>query len=857
MIEDVITRRVQRALTRGLRRWITACRAYLLRFSHGATRQKPPIPEVRMSGKPFFLVVVVSLTALLLPQKSGASEHPSLISQGPYISPAVHDMPPQAGGSKSPEEISRRHPPAHPGSVDVVDPVVQTSTTTAAAAQTLAQWEGLGAGYPGYAVTAVPPDPNMAVGPNRIVQWVNNAFVVFDKSGRQINAPVSDSTFWGLSACNQLGGFSDPIVQYDSAADRWLVGEVALPLLPPLLGQFAQCFAVSTTSDPAGSYYMWAYGFGTSIPDYPKIGLWPDGYYVTWNIFQNGTTFSGAEACAWDRIAMTHGVAAPPVVCFQLTSAFASLLPSDLDGAIAPPAGSPNFLMNVDTATGELDLWKFHVDFANPRNSTFLGPISIPGVAPFTAPCPDIQDCIPQPATTTRLDALGDRLMYRLAYRNFGDHESIVANHAVVASTGATGVRWYEIRSPNASPAIYQQGTFAPDTDNRWMASIAMDHSGNIGVGYSVSSAGTFPSIRYTGWEVGNPLGALQNETFLVVGGGSQTGYNRWGDYAAMRIDPSDDCLLWFTEEYQAVTEVANWNTRIASFRFPSCGQSQASTTTTLASSSPTSTVGQPVTFTAAVAPSAATGSVQFFDGVNSLGTAVLSGGNASLTTATLAAGTHSITATYGGDSSYASSTSSALTQTVLEGVVNTTTAVTSSLNPSAYGDQVTFTATVSPSSGATGTVTFMDGGSAIGSSLLNATGVATFSTSSLAVGSHSITAQYGGDNNHNGSTSPVLSQTVNKAITTTRVTSDANPSKSGRTVTFTATVSPSSATGTVQFFDGLTSLGTATLNSGSASLSTSTLTIGKHSITATYGGDANFAGSNSAVLAQNVTGKK
>jgi hypothetical protein len=385
-----------------------------------------------------------------------------------------------------------------------------------------------------------------------------------------------------------------------------------------------------------------------------------------------------------------------------------------------------------------------------------------------------------------------------------------------------------------------------------------MDQSGNIGIGYSVSSAGTFPSIRYTGWEAGNPLGELQQETFFVVGGGSQTGYNRWGDYSAMRIDPSDDCLFWYTQEYQAVTEVANWNTRIGSFRFPSCGQSQAGTTTLLASSSPTSTFGQPVTFTATVSPSAATGSVQFFDGANSLGTAVLSGGTASLTTATLAVGTHSITATYGGDSSYASSTSSALTQTVLDdGIVDTTTALTSSLNPSAYGDQVTFTATVSPSSGATGTVTFMDGGSVLASSTLNASGVATFSTSSLVTGIHSITAQYSGDSNHGGSTSPVLSQTVNTASTTTNLTSDSNPSRSGRTVTFTATVSPAIATGTVQFLDGSTPLGTVILNSGTASLSTSTLTTGKHSITATYSGDANFGGSHSAVLSQNVTGKK
>jgi hypothetical protein len=645
-------------------------------------------------------------------------------------------------------------------------------------------------------------------------------------------------------------------VQYDRASDRWIVGEVALPLIPGLIGQYAQCFAVSTTSDPAGSYYMWAYGFGTTIPDYPKIGMWPDGYYVTWNIFQNGVTFVGAETCAWDRIGMLSGVAAPKFVCFQLPSTYASLLPSDLDGATPPPVGSPNFVMNVDPASGRLNLWKFHVDFTTPNHSTFVGPTSIAGVAPFTAPCPDIEDCIPQPATDTKLDGLGDRLMYRLAYRKFGDHESIVATHTVVAGA-ATGVRWYEIRNPNSTPTIYQQGTFAPDSDSRWMASIAMDHTGNIGVGYSVSSSGTFPSIRYTGWEVGNPLGTLQSETFLVNGGGSQTGSNRWGDYSAMRIDASDDCLFWYTQEYQATTQDAKWNTRIASFRFPSCGQAQSGTTTALVSSTPTSTQGQSVTFKATVSPSTATGTVQFFDGASLLGTVALSGGTASLTISTLTVGTHSITASYSGDTQFAGSTSSSLTQTVIAGTVSTTTALASSLNPSTFGQQVTFTATVSPSSGATGTVTFMDGVSTLGTSALDANGVAAFSTSSLVVGTHSVTAQYSGDGSHTGSASAPLSQAVNKASTTTTLTSDANPSKSGRAVSFTATVSSSTATGTVQFSDGLTPLGSVTLSNGNASFSTSTLTVGKHSITATYSGDANFLDSTSAVLTQNVTGKK
>jgi hypothetical protein len=562
----------------------------------------------------FNVAVTIALVALLLPHRVAASERPTLLSHA--VSPPVRDMPPQARHGGELEEKARARRPPHQASGNVVDPVVQTSTPTAAAAQGLGQWEGLGTGYPGFTLTGVPPDPNIAVGPNHIVQWVNNAFMVFDKSGAPLmQAPVDDTTFWGgvYGTCYQFGGFSDPVVQYDRVANRWVVGEIAIPLLPGLLGQFAQCFAVSTTSDPTGPYNLWAYGFGDTIPDYPKIGMWPDGYYITWNMFPgSGASFSGAEACAWNRVDMLNGVHAPRFKCFQLSSAFASLLPSDVDGPTQPPPGSPNYVMNIDAELGTLNIWKFHVDWTTPANSTFTGPISIPGTAPFTPPCfPDIGDCIPQPGTTQKLDALGDRLMYRLAYRNFGDHESIVATHTVLTGAGNTGVRWYEVRGPNSTPTIYQQGTFAPDSDNRWMASIAMDHKGNVGVGYSVSSDGTFPSIRYTGWEVGDPLGTLQAETWLVSGGGSQTGYNRWGDYSAMRSDPSDDCTFWYTQEYQATTADADWHTRIGSFKFPSCGQSQTSTTTTVASSLPTSTFGQSVTFTASVSPSAATGTVQ------------------------------------------------------------------------------------------------------------------------------------------------------------------------------------------------------------------------------------------------------
>jgi hypothetical protein len=775
------------------------------------------------------------------------------------VSRPVREMPPQSFTPGPPKEIPLRRPFVRSMAVNVADPVVQTSAPVATA-QSVGQFEGLGAGYLGFSVTAVPPDPNIAVGPNHIVQWVNNGFVVFDKQGQQVQAPVGDGTFWGSSTCDQLGGFSDPIVQYDAMADRWLIGEVAIPLFPGLIGQFAQCFAVSTTPDPTGSYYMWAYGFGSNIDDYPKIGVWPDAYYVTWNIFSGAGSFLGPEACAFDRSDMVGGASAPAFVCFKPSSGFASLLPSDLDGSTPPPPGSPNFLMNIDPASSALYLWKFHADFANTKNSTFTGPIAIGAVAPFTAPCLTTQDCIPQPGTTERLDALGDRLLYRLAYRQFGDHASLVANHTVVAPDGNTAVRWYEVRNPDGTPTIYQQGTFAPDTDNRWMASVAMDRSGNIGVGYSVASSVTYPSIRFTGWEVGNPIGVLQAETFAVVGGGSQTGYNRWGDYSAMRIDPADDCTFWYTQEYEATTQSASWNTRIASFRFASCGGALTPTTTALAASPNPSNDGQSVTFTATVSPAAATGTVTFFDGVNAVGTATLGGGLASLSTATLSVGSHSVTAVYGGDSSYGASTSPIVTQTVVGTSIGTATSLVSTPNPSTYRQAVVLLAGVTPLSGSstpTGSVTFVDGAIVLGMSALDANGFATLTTSSLAVGTHSIAAQYQGDSTHGGSSSAAVSQTVNKADTATTLTANRNPSNGGQPVTFKAAVSPSTATGTVHFFDGSVLLGTAPLSNGTATLTTSSLSAGSHAITAQYDGDANDNGSASAVLIEIVGRKK
>jgi hypothetical protein len=455
---------------------------------------------------------------------------------------------------------------AAPGN-PVVDPVLQSSAGPTVSTIPGLSFAGIGdtSNTPANPCGCVPSDTNGAAGATQYVQFVNTAFAVYDKSnGNLIMGPVAGNTLWsGFGGGCQTNNDGDIIAQYDKAANRWVLTQFSVSTTP-----FLQCVAVSTSSDATGSYFRYAFQ-EPNFNDYPKLGIWPDGYYFSFNIF-NGNTLVGPRACSFDRSAMLSGAAATQV-CFQLGSSFGTLLPSDLDGATAPPAGEPDFYM--DFGTNSLNLWKFHVDFATPSNSTFTGPTNIP-VAPFSEACGG-RACIPQPGTNAKLDSLGDRLMYRLAYRNFGTHESLVVNHSVTVGSkkgASVGVRWYEIRDPNGIPAVYQQGTFAPDSNFRWMGSIAMDEVGDIALGYSLSSSSVFPSIAYTGRVPGDPLGTMEGENIVINGGGSQVrSFTRWGDYSAMVIDPVDDCTFWFTTEYIASTGSFNWSTQIISFKFPGC----------------------------------------------------------------------------------------------------------------------------------------------------------------------------------------------------------------------------------------------------------------------------------------------
>jgi len=447
------------------------------------------------------------------------------------------------------------------------DTAVQSSAPGAAAPAASSSFEGIGQGIPGFTVQLAPPDTNGAVGPNHFVQTVNASFAVFSKTGSLVYGPVAINTlFTGFGGLCEADNNGDPSVVYDQLADRWVITQFALTGANGTSVPYLECLAVSTSPDPTGKYYRYSFA-DSRFPDYPKLGVWPDAYYMSTNDF-NTIGFAGATTWAFDRTKMLLGQPATAQT-FHLSTAYAGLLPASPDGKTQPPAGSPDYFVSLGTSTS-LRLWKFHADFANSAKSTLVGPTSI-GVAGFTELCGG-GTCIPQAGTTQQLDSLADRLMYRLAYRNFGDHEALVVTHSVAPVLGGGGVRWYEIRNPGGTPSVFQQSTYAPDTQYRWMASAAMDRAGDIGVGYSLSSASINPAIAWTGRLAGDTPNMLQAETILISGTGSQvSSLSRWGDYSSMVVDPADDCTFWYTTEYLTANGAWNWHTRVGTFKFAGC----------------------------------------------------------------------------------------------------------------------------------------------------------------------------------------------------------------------------------------------------------------------------------------------
>ena len=553
-------------------------------------------------------------------KQAGTSVSPQ-VAPGAVVGPAVmpisldvdlRDLP-QIGPAQKGERVEPEAPnwearlEAGMAGSNFADPALQTLAGALAMPAASQNFKGLdfanfGAGHP--------PDTNGDVGPNHYIQTVNTSVGIYNNTGTRLAAFTLDSFFSTAAApCNNSNN-GDPVALYDAPDDRWIVTDFAWTNIQN--GPYYECIAVSKTSDPVSGGW-WLYTFRADdathawLNDYPKLGLWSDGVYMSSNMFDcldsacGSANYMGVRVWALNRSDLINGAALRNVHFDMSNTNFGALLPGNYRGT-PPPAGEPEFFASAD-APSAFHLWKFHVDWTTTANSTFTGPNNIT-VATFAWPSANV----PQSGTTVTLDTLGDRIMMQLQYRNLGGTEALWVSHTA-ASGSVTGIRWYEIRNPNGSPTVFQQGTFQPDSSWRWMPSLAVDQSGNMAVGYSVSSSSMFPAIRYAGRLVTDPLGTLgQSETTLIAGTDSQKNScggapcTRWGDYSAMTVDPVDDCTFWYTTEYYESGGGAsgNWQTRIGSFKFPTCGSvGPTNTPTNTATATNTATVTNTPTATA------------------------------------------------------------------------------------------------------------------------------------------------------------------------------------------------------------------------------------------------------------------
>lgn len=452
----------------------------------------------------------------------------------------------------------------------------------------------------------------------------------FKTTGKILYGPVpTNNVFRGFGSAAKINN-GDAVVRYDQLADRWLIvmpifrrlpprdNEPDVPQAgkpvhfsmpgvagqpgPPLMlfqpprptpeeieaeqarrkkewaerrknrreeGSYAMCYAISTSPDPLGSYYRYEF-VRPLFPDYPRPAVWPDGYYVPTS---TGDNVIQKHAYVVEREKMLKGQ--PAREMGFIIEGVNFLNNADLDGKQLPSKGAPNIMMAAGgaqlkgiTEDDVILVWKFHVDWKNPSDTKLEGPEKIP-VAPYKyLGGGQLSDCVPQPGTEQRLDSQGDKIMARLVYRRIGKQESIVAVHSVATSAGGGGVRWYEFRmDKNRNVKLYQQGTYAPEGDYRWMASPAIDGKGNIGIGYSFGGPDHFPGQRFAGRLASDPLGKLTlREAILVKGEAAQTNTKRWEDYSQTAIDPSDDMTIWYVGDYLK-KGAENYSTRIGAFR--------------------------------------------------------------------------------------------------------------------------------------------------------------------------------------------------------------------------------------------------------------------------------------------------
>lgn len=355
-------------------------------------------------------------------------------------------------------------------------------------------------------------------------------------------------------------------VRFDQLAGRWLIVHRAAAH-----GLHYQCLAVSANADATGSYHRYALQIQALYFDDPQLAVWPDAYYFSVNLFDSPAGgYRGPRICGIERAPLLAGAAAV-MRCRDLGATRAPVTPASLEGEADPAQrGAPALFLGLDSSAAQrgqrLLLWRFSVGA-----DRLDDPLALP-VTPFGVACPGGAACIAQPAPGALLAAAGERLMPRPVFRNDGDHAVLLATHAVGMADGQLGVRWYEIRDPLGAARVYQQGSFAPDRNSRWMGSIGMDRAGNIALGYAVASADTPAGIRYAGRQRTDPPGRLQAEQVIFNGNGVQPGQGQLARASgSLALDPVDGCTFWYTQHYLPSTGTHNWRTRIASFTFEAC----------------------------------------------------------------------------------------------------------------------------------------------------------------------------------------------------------------------------------------------------------------------------------------------
>jgi hypothetical protein len=438
-------------------------------------------------------------------------------------------------------------------------------------------------------------DTNGAAGPDRYVQMINQAVEVFMKDGTPLcNPPPGNGAFWEGTSCG-TGRDSDGVVLYDRHAGRWFASR-----FQQLNGTWYQCVAVSKSTDPLGGYYRYRFQVSSDqfpwFNDYPKFGISPDAYYLTADankIFRGSGT--GIYVVSFDRNRMLQGQDAGEVEFFVPrqtgptgVSELSMMQPANWDGDVSPPTGAPEYLAqarddNEGWPSDRVAIWGLQANWTQPSSST-LALTDLLTPESFNSDVCGHQLCIVQPNpdnhSSPHLDSLAyGYLGFRLVYRNFGDHASLLLNQTVATpdNVNRSGIRWYELRKTAFSNwSIFQQGTYAPPTDNndRWLGSMAMDGQGDIALGFDVSGSQVHPSVAYAARTPSDPPGMLRTEVVLAGGAGSQMDNGFFGDYSQMAVDPQDDCTFWVTNEYYTSQTNGNnhdFDTRIGSFRFPTC----------------------------------------------------------------------------------------------------------------------------------------------------------------------------------------------------------------------------------------------------------------------------------------------